>query len=602
MHLSIPVPKRLFSRITMAAILGAWFLGAVPVFAQLTSKDIDDLRARGQKEGWTFTVTENPATAYTLDQLCGTKVPADFATSKRPMNTSLGSMTAPTAFDWRTTTGLPPIRNQGGCGSCWAFSTVGALECAIKVYEGQTVDLSEQWLVSCNRNGWGCDGGWLAFDYFMSRPDRCGGSGAVMESSFPYLASNGSCGCPYPHEYKIDRWSFIGDGNSVPSVAAMKQAILQYGPISVCVSADAAMQGYGGGVFNSGSSEGINHAVVLVGWDDAQGPSGVWIMRNSWGTRWGEGGYMRIAYNCSQIGFGAAYIEASGVGITADQTFGPGPLAVNFAGTTTRVPNQWTWDMGDGTTSDQQSLAHTYQPGCYNVSLTIQTATGTYVNSKPDFVWAYADTLIVSNTIANAGKTVRVDISAHNYLPLSRIVIPFTWAGAYALALDSVRTAGTRSSGWPLNALSDDSQNKRQSYEINYAQGGPGWFLPAGEGPVLSLYFHSAKSIPGGTVLPVKVISYGYQEPLFEVQPGRYTPGMIDGGMTICLAGDVNDDNVGPDISDLSELVAYLYLQGPPLKSVAKANVDGYPSVDIGDVSALVSYLYLSGPELNCSL
>ena len=94
----------------------------------------------------------------------------------------------------------------------------------------------------------------------------------------------------------------------------LKQAILDYGPITVCVYADSAFQYYTGDVFNACTSGSVNHAVVLVGWDDAQGSDGVWILRNSWGSWWGEGGYMRIEYGCSSIGYGGLYLNVGNNG------------------------------------------------------------------------------------------------------------------------------------------------------------------------------------------------------------------------------------------------------------------------------------------------
>ena len=92
--------------------------------------------------------------------------------------------------------------------------------------------------------------------------------------------------------------------SSVPSTTAIKNAIYTYGPISVEVAVDSYFEAYSGGVFNANTASYINHAVVLVGWDDT---NGCWIMKNSWGTGWGESGYMRIAYGCDLIGYAAAY-------------------------------------------------------------------------------------------------------------------------------------------------------------------------------------------------------------------------------------------------------------------------------------------------------
>ncbi len=218
----------------------------------------------------------------------------------------------PDAFDWRDSYDLPQVRNQGSCGSCWAFSTVGPLECNIKIKEGIDVDLSEQWLVSCTNAG-SCSGGWFAHDYHRFAGDYCGDSGAVLEQYFPYEADDVPCNCPYPHDYFIDDWAFVGTEYGVPSVNSMKQAIMDYGPISIAVAVNDAFHDYEGGIFSGPQSSNINHAVVLVGWDDNQGSDGVWFLRNSWGSGWGEGGYMRIEYGVSYVGYAACYVDYHGI-------------------------------------------------------------------------------------------------------------------------------------------------------------------------------------------------------------------------------------------------------------------------------------------------
>jgi len=279
--------------LSVATLVAVQVLSAGAVSAQLTAESIAALRAEGVAKGWTFRVGNNAVTHLPLDRLCGLVEPNDWREKGlfTPRKPRLG---LPGSFDWRTLTGCPPIRDQASCGSCWAFSTVGALECAVKIKDGVTVDLSEQWLISCNRDGWDCTGGWFAHDYHQFKTDSCGGTGAVFESDSPYVASDATCDCPYDHQYLIDGWAYVGSGGSVPATDDIKQAIMDYGPVSVAVYADWAMQAYTGGVFNDCGSGGVNHAVVLVGWDDDQGTSGVWFMRNSWGPGWGESGYMRI--------------------------------------------------------------------------------------------------------------------------------------------------------------------------------------------------------------------------------------------------------------------------------------------------------------------
>jgi inhibitor of cysteine peptidase len=224
----------------------------------------------------------------------------------------------PTAYDWCSRGGCTPVKNQGSCGSCWAFATSGVVESLIKTSTGATRDLAEQYLVSCNTHGWGCGGGSRAFDYFVDRyaPAELG-AGAVYETDHPYTSGTtgltGLCsGSPHAKYEKLVEWGYVA-GGGYPTVAQIKQAIYDYGPVYVSVCAGPKWSNYHGGVFNTDESSacngGTNHGVVLVGWDDNQG---VWYLRNSWGTSWGEslagaGGYMRIVYGTSNVGRYPAY-------------------------------------------------------------------------------------------------------------------------------------------------------------------------------------------------------------------------------------------------------------------------------------------------------
>ncbi len=291
-------------------------LVASPVLAQLSDADIAALEKRAIEEGWTFGVGPNPATDYDLSELCGLRPPPDWGT-EAPVEDYQPTRDLPASFDWRDVTGCPPVRNQASCGSCWAFGTVGAFECAIMIRDNVEADLSEQWLVSCNQDGWGCEGGWWAHNYHTGlREDPCGGSGAVMEDECPYAAADLPCGCPYPHEYWLDSWGYVYQ-SGVAQPWQIKQAILEHGPISVGVAVDDAFQAYNGGIFNACTATELNHAIVLVGWeDDESGYSGVWILRNSWGPNWGEDGYMRIRYGCDRVGYGSCWVDYGGKGLT----------------------------------------------------------------------------------------------------------------------------------------------------------------------------------------------------------------------------------------------------------------------------------------------
>ncbi len=313
---------RIHAWVVVCVVLGLLCGGGAS--AQLTLGEIDALREAGQAEAWTFSVGENAATQRPVEALAGLRFPErmeqlDAGAMRRPVER--GKAVLPSSYDWRTVTsgGMPPVRDQGGCGSCWAFSTVGALECAIKIHDGIDVDLSEQWLVSCTTDTlglfWnGCDGGITAHPMHLgTKTDACGDFGAVLEADFPYTASDSACACPVPHHYVIRDWQYVHSSPlTVPPTDVMKQAILDHGPITVSLNTSKSMIAYTGGVYNDYSRDKDlvlpDHSVVVVGWDDSQGSAGAWIVRNSWGPSWGDNGYGYFEYGVQQIGFGSDYI------------------------------------------------------------------------------------------------------------------------------------------------------------------------------------------------------------------------------------------------------------------------------------------------------
>jgi C1A family cysteine protease/predicted secreted protein len=240
------------------------------------------------------------------------------AAGSQPADPALSSPAAlPSSYNWCTAHyGCPSVKNQGACGSCWAFATVGPLEAWVK-YDGVPgIDLSEQYLLSCNTDGYDCSSGYFAHDYHLesSNPARKippgeTDSGAVLESAYPYSATASSCtGSPHAHPHKIASWAYLGSPNSVPATSTIKAAIYTHGPVAVAICTGPAFVRYGGGVFSTTEScapYDVDHAVVLVGWNDAEQS---WTLRNSWGAGWGESGYMRIKWGTSNVGWDANYV------------------------------------------------------------------------------------------------------------------------------------------------------------------------------------------------------------------------------------------------------------------------------------------------------
>jgi C1A family cysteine protease/PKD repeat protein len=604
-------------RVIRPVIIGSIALAAIVfvttpgiALAQLTKADIQQLQQQAKDEGWTFTVSQNPATQYSLEQLCGLKEPANWRQGApfddMSANTIDGVKSLPAAFDWRAQVsgGMPPIRDQEGCGSCWAFSTTGALECAIKIKDQVDVDLAEQYLVSCNPYGYNCpNGGWWVHDMETNVADHCGGVGAVLENYFPYQAADVACTCPFQHDYKLKSWSYVGAQWSTPSVTQIKQAIYDHGPVSVAISVNSAFQAYHGGVFNGCSSGSINHAVVIVGWDDAQS-GGIWIIRNSWGPYWGEGGYMRIPYNCSQVGYNATYVDYPGrLAVQGDTTLGPAPLTVDFSIGTALTVLSASWNFGDATTANVPAPSHTYaNPGLYTVGLTAICPDGSHSTTASNFVAVYADTLIGSKVNAGPGQHVTIDIYARNFLPLDEITLPISWNGTAGLNYDSSSTAGLRSDYLGVNQwiYLDPGYNLQGTYRL--AVSNTQTALPPGAGPILRLYFTVSPAATGSSnpvaVAPVDNGITVYN-PMFRCSSRTYLPAIRSGLVSLCVAGDVNGDNHGPDLQDLASLVSYLTGSFYGTMS-ASANCNGQGSVDLADLSYLASYLTGMGAAPVC--
>ena len=205
------------------------------------------------------------------------------------------SVATPESFDWRDHNGhnwMTPVKSQGSCGSCWAFGAVGAIEAAIKIYSNDPyndVDLSEQHLVSnCCSNCGDCGGGYSGRGLIYAKS-----SGIPLESCFPYEARNMPC---TPCNNWQDDARKITGYISRYQIKDLKDALITYGPgVTSIITPDDFLY-YKGGVYEPvWASEGYrsqHHSVVIVGWS----PGDVWIIKNSWGTGWGEDGYGLI-YN-----------------------------------------------------------------------------------------------------------------------------------------------------------------------------------------------------------------------------------------------------------------------------------------------------------------
>ncbi|MDD2716092.1 MAG: C1 family peptidase [Candidatus Wallbacteria bacterium] len=276
--------------ILLSVILFSLFLNVPTASAEDLVGLLQNLAITAQQEGSLYQVSTNAApNGIPLDKLCGLKRPDYWDAVVHMRKAPVGKATLPAQYDWRAQNGCTPIKNQGSCGSCWSFASVGIFESAILIKDSDVVDLAEQDLLDCNSYGYSCNGGWLdAVGYFKDK-------GCSLEKLVPYQAADGTCK-NVSRTYKIKDWATVD-----ATTDAIKQAIYKYGPVSSVVAADSSFQYYTSGVYNHSYSS-VNHAIILVGWDDSMGKKGCWILRNSWGTSWGEKGYMYIEYGCSKVG------------------------------------------------------------------------------------------------------------------------------------------------------------------------------------------------------------------------------------------------------------------------------------------------------------
>ncbi|WP_300670964.1 C25 family cysteine peptidase [Desulfoluna sp.] len=297
-----------------------------------------DIQDKIQHNGYSFTVEATPI--FTMapgekSRFFSRRSPGASKALRRSISQGplqdMQHLALPDVFDWRGVEGhsyIGPVRDQGNCGSCYAFgasaSAEGAYNFVTNKFNNDVADFSEAFIAFCLTDHYtgfdGCDGS----DYDYEELDGLVDFGIANETDHPYDLGNQACPDSYPTLTQFKSWHRISCGD----IDAMKRAIMAFGVIDVSVLVTDAFQAYSSGVYEDQNTtcdddpNGIcyyaatNHVISLVGWDDTppEGGGGCWILRNSWGDTWGENGYMRIRYNSAHAACEGTYLVYEGEG------------------------------------------------------------------------------------------------------------------------------------------------------------------------------------------------------------------------------------------------------------------------------------------------
>ena len=230
--------------------------------------------------------------------------PSGAADSFKYQNVDIHSL--PASVDWRLKGAVAPVKDQGQCGSCWAFSTVAAVEGINQIKTNKLVSLSEQELIDCDtEQNNGCNGGLMDYAFEFIKKN----GGITSEAAYPYAAEDGSCAA----EKNVPVVTIDGHEN-VPAndENALLKAVANQ-PVSIAIEASGFdFQFYSEGVFTGSCGTELDHGVAIVGYGKTQHGTKYWIVRNSWGPDWGEKGYIRMLRGTSHShGLCGLALEAS---------------------------------------------------------------------------------------------------------------------------------------------------------------------------------------------------------------------------------------------------------------------------------------------------
>ena len=460
----------------------------------------------------------------------------------------------PERLDWRDIDGvnwMTPVRNQGPCGSCVAFGTMGAFEGLINIYgdsPGQDLDLSEQFLFSCGDGS--CDYGWwvsAATKYLKNH-------GAPLESCLPYEARDDNCESTCPNwesqARKVSSWGQIGYIPLDEMVEEMKVRLMD-GPVAGGMVVYDDFFSYSSGVYEHvwGDLAG-GHCIAIVGWDDADSS---WICKNSWGPSWGEDGYFRIRMGHNEVGI-EEYVHwmIPQEGFSAYVQMGEYHIA-DQAGNGDGIPD----------INETLDLVVTLKNG--RTWGTLTDVVGWLLSTDPrvnvlDGMAMYSSGLPGGETCTNDDDPFRIQMAANlgiTYLPLTLYVTGTANSFPYSTELSFNLPVTSHQSGWPVEL----STGVRCSPVMVWASGS--WNLAAaddagylhlwdaGGEEVGGFPFHAPGGNIWGSVALGDVDGYGAEEIVFGSKNDTVYALCLDGSVAF-KRGVGADVYATPVLSDLN--------------------------------------------------
>jgi C1A family cysteine protease len=352
--------------IGLVALAGTGLAQNAPDRATI-DQTVTEIQKQIDQKGYHWTAGRTSTAEMPLDEfrrLLGEQTPKGYDEwlARQPKLTVRAGRLFPATFDWRDSSIMTPVKNQAGCGSCWAFGATGAFEANIKKHDGIEYDLAEQQALVCNIYGASCAGGWAEPVYELFKR-----YGAVAETCMPYQA-NDAVPCTQDActvAVKLGGWQYVDN-----SVEAIKAALL-IGPVCTSFSVYQDFQYYESGCYEYAWGNFLGgHLVVILGWDDnACGVGqGAWICKNSWGDWWGSlGGYFMIKWDNCGIGRN-----------TVLPLYPPAPVTIAYEG------NQATELTGDGDGAIEPGETATVSVSLRNTGLATATAVkGTLQTTQP---------------------------------------------------------------------------------------------------------------------------------------------------------------------------------------------------------------------------